>query len=573
MDPVFDTAALMHPYTVLAALAVVVGLLAILLVAQLDSRPQTRCYLLYATVHTVGTAALLAEMVVASPALKQLFDLTTYLFSSALGPVALLYFALVYCDRTDLLARTWVKAVLVATPVVLFVTPLLDQLVRSAHVVAGPSMLVESGPIEVYDAATEPVGYLFGVYVVGLSTYSMWLLIDYYRGQSGRILRQGYVLIAGYVPALVLILVGIFGLHPFPHVPIEVLGFATGVPFVLWALFGYDMFGTVPVAHRRVVEGLDDGVVVTDPDGVVLDVNGRLAEQLGVDPDDAVGRQATSVFADTPFEPPAAGQAETRAHVDLDGETRQFSVSQSPLTDGRDRRVGTATVYSDVTEQRRREQELKRQNERLDQFADTLAHDLRTPLATARAYASELEREYDEPDAEQVLRSLDRMNTMVDDILTQAREGATVTDSESVSLAELARSSWEQLDTQDAQLRIDGARTIEADPPRLRRLFENAYRNAVEHAGGDATITVTVGSDEFAITDDGPGIPAPERRKAFESGYTTRSTNTGFGLSIIAEIARAHGWRAVISESASGGTAVRIVTNPRVSIIDGEVVG
>jgi hypothetical protein len=74
-----------------------------------DSKPQTRSYLLYATAHTIGTGAVLGEMVAAAPALKQLFDLTAYVFSTCLDSVALLFFAMVYCDRTDLLSRRSVR--------------------------------------------------------------------------------------------------------------------------------------------------------------------------------------------------------------------------------------------------------------------------------------------------------------------------------------------------------------------------------------------------------------------------------------------------------------------------------
>lgn len=570
MVSALDPAALSHPYTPAAVLAFVVGLLAIGFVARLDSAPQTRSYLLYATLHTVGTGAVLGELVVAAPALKRLFDLTAYVFSTCLGSVALLYFAMVYCDRTDLLSSRSVRAVLAGTPLVLFISVFVDQ---SFHVIAGPPRLVASGPIEVYDAPTRLGGYLLGGYVVILSAYSMWLLIDYYRGQSGTLLRQGRILVAGFVPALVLMFAGIFGFHPYPHVPVGTWGFSAGVPFVLWGLFGYEVFGTVPVAHRRVVEGLDDGVAVTDPDGVLLDVNDRLSDLLGVDPDEVVGNRATAVFEDTSLAhaPPVAGRPDEDVRVELDGATRRFRVSQSPLTDGRDNRVGTATVYTDVTERRQRERELERQNKRLDQFADNLAHDLRNPLAAAHMYANELERNHDDPDATQVVTSLDRMDRMIENVLTQAREGATVTDPEPVDVDAIARDSWKRLDTKQAQLDVRGDRTVDGDPSRLRRLFENAYRNAVEHAGADATVRVEITDEGFTIADDGPGIPESERARVFDSGYTTRAENTGFGLSIIDALARAHDWRAAVGESADGGVAVRILTDPQATLSEDEV--
>ena len=57
----------------------------------------------------------------------------------------------------------------------------------------------------------------------------------------------------------------------------------------------------------------------------------------------------------------------------------------------------------------------------------------------------------------------------------------------------------------------------------------------------------------FYVADDGPGIPADSRDAVFEPGYTTAAEGTGFGLSIVAQVAEAHGWDVAITESADGG--------------------
>jgi signal transduction histidine kinase len=93
-----------------------------------------------------------------------------------------------------------------------------------------------------------------------------------------------------------------------------------------------------------------------------------------------------------------------------------------------------------------------------------------------------------------------------------------------------------------------------ADESRLRQLFENLFRNAVEHGGPG--VAVTVGPLEgrgFYVADDGPGIPADERDRVRETGYTTADGGTGFGLSIVESIADAHGWGMRLVESETGG--------------------
>ncbi|MDY7083447.1 MAG: ATP-binding protein, partial [Halobacteria archaeon] len=112
----------------------------------------------------------------------------------------------------------------------------------------------------------------------------------------------------------------------------------------------------------------------------------------------------------------------------------------------------------------------------------------------------------------------------------------------------------------------------EADRGRLLHVFENLFRNSVEHGGNDVTIRVgdlpdiheeTDEEDDdqrygFFIEDDGPGIPEEERDDVLEHGYTTSSSGTGFGLSIVRSIVEAHGWEIDVSESEEGGARFEI---------------
>jgi signal transduction histidine kinase len=99
---------------------------------------------------------------------------------------------------------------------------------------------------------------------------------------------------------------------------------------------------------------------------------------------------------------------------------------------------------------------------------------------------------------------------------------------------------------------------LRADRDRLCRLVENLLHNAVEHGGSGVTITVGATDEGFYVADDGPGIPPDRRDRVFESGYSTAAAGTGFGLSIVAEIAEAHDWSVTATESAAGGTRIEI---------------
>ena len=119
-----------------------------------------------------------------------------------------------------------------------------------------------------------------------------------------------------------------------------------------------------------------------------------------------------------------------------------------------------------------------------------------------------------------------------------------------------------------------------ADPDLVRRLFENLFRNSIEHgvaadqmestnhdaqitrdrsttedAEESKTVTISVhpSPDGFYVADDGSGIPRAERDIVFEAGYSTDDGGTGLGLAIVERIVDAHGWGLTLTDADSGG--------------------
>ena len=119
------------------------------------------------------------------------------------------------------------------------------------------------------------------------------------------------------------------------------------------------------------------------------------------------------------------------------------------------------------------------------------------------------------------------------------------------------------VDTREATLDARTQATVDADEPRLRRLFENLFRNAVEHAGPAVAVTVAATPEGFAVADDGPGVPEADRERVFESGVTDAADGTGFGLAIVRAIAESHGWTASVTRGAEGGARFEFDVVPR----------
>jgi PAS domain S-box-containing protein len=214
------------------------------------------------------------------------------------------------------------------------------------------------------------------------------------------------------------------------------------------------------------------------------------------------------------------------------------------------------TALDRVAQHRR----LERQNDRLDQFASVLSHDIRNPLSVAEGHL-ELARsaaEGDDRHLDAIERAHTRIETLIDDLLTLAREGDEVGAVEALEVAPVVEACWAHIETERAAVTVDIDRTVRADRSRLKQLFENLFRNAVEHGGPDVTVSVGELADGFYVEDDGPGVPADEREGIFEAGYSTAESGTGLGLSIVRRIAEAHGWEVSVTDGTDGGARFEI---------------
>ena len=203
-------------------------------------------------------------------------------------------------------------------------------------------------------------------------------------------------------------------------------------------------------------------------------------------------------------------------------------------------------------------QEMERQNRRLDQFASTLSHDLRNPLAVARGHVELLGTKLDDDEeltdhVEKIDDAHDRIDSIIDDVLTLTRKGESVEETERFALEDIATEAWGNIDNKDAELTVAQSITIEGDRSRLLRALENLFRNSIDHVGPGVSVTVGLTEDGFYVQDDGPGIPDEEMGNIFEYGHTTSEDGTGIGLSIVKTIAEAHGWTLWIDGTYEGG--------------------
>ena len=308
------------------------------------------------------------------------------------------------------------------------------------------------------------------------------------------------------------------------------------------------------IAPAELIEAVEEPLALLRENGTVLAANDAFGDLVGgEDPatiEDAIGAQ------------PALGSAiENRedevVSLQRAEENRRYRVRTYPVGDRPDRKW--IVLLHDVTDHHERQAQLEAENEQLDQFASLISHDLRNPLDVAIGRTNAVAEALDDPELTRHLsrtqESHQRMKQIITDVLTLAREGHSIGSTDCVPLETAAMDAWAHVDTDDAALSVNTQLVIEADGERLTRIFENLFRNAIQHGGEDVHIEVAAlpeGSG-FYVADDGKGIDPEERTAVLEAGYTSGADGTGLGLAIVTGIAEAHGWRVGVTDGDDGG--------------------
>ncbi len=469
-------------------------------------------------------------------------------------PVLWLSFALAFAGRDEWRTERW----LVGLTAPAFLWVLLAWSSRTHGLGRRSFAPTVDGPFTLVELGLGPAGVAFLLYAYGLYVAGALVILDLYRRTGNRYRLQTFVTLLG---TLFPLLAGVATALDFgSYATLE----WTPVAFVLHGVFLYGVvfwLGTLDaavVARDTAVEVMQDPVIVAGSDGRIRDLNPAAKRLL---PPDAVGESLSTAFPRL--------DAEGKNPIAI--EDRWFDVQVDPITDPRGTDRGHVFLLRDVTvrEQRRealerRESQLERQNDRLEDFAGVVSHDLRNPLAAATA-AVERAR-IDEADRDDVLdraaNAHRRMDELIEGLLSLATAGKAVDTLERVSLEGTIRSVWSRLETGSATLTVELPReTVLADEKRFRQLAANLFRNAIEHGGTDVAVSVTAerSGDQLSlwICDDGPGIPDDERARVFDRGVSLGG-GTGLGLAIVDDIADAHDWSVEVSEGPDGGVCFEI---------------
>ena len=220
---------------------------------------------------------------------------------------------------------------------------------------------------------------------------------------------------------------------------------------------------------------------------------------------------------------------------------------------------------------------LQSARERQLHFVGDASHELRSPLMTIvgmldLARTSGRPLDIDTIDTV-VLPEAHRLQTMVDDLLLLARadENGVPLNVEDVDLDDIVDDEarrLERLGRVRVRAHVEAIR-VRGDRDKLTRAVRNLADNAERHARGCVEITMSTdpdaGTGSVTVSDDGPGIPEPDRQRVFhrfvrlDTDRERSRGGSGLGLAIVAEIVNAHGGDIRVDDAGGGGAAVTVL--------------
>jgi PAS domain S-box-containing protein len=326
-----------------------------------------------------------------------------------------------------------------------------------------------------------------------------------------------------------------------------------------------------------------DSAFLIEPDGRVLATNAVSAMRLGRGIDDIIDRNVYSIW------PRGVSEERQRhiAHVVKSGEPSKFEDKDGgrtihntvfPILDDGGAVARLAVFGRDITEERQREEELRRSNRELEQFAYVASHDLQEPLRTVSAYTQLLEKNYKGrlgEDAEEFIRYIvdgaGRMRTMILDLLAFSRVGTRQAASAPVDMEKClihARANLKlAIDDSGAVVTNERLPHVKADGVQMTQLIQNLMDNAVKFRKPGVAPRLHLSAVEegdsavFSLSDNGIGIEQQYFDRIFvifqRLNSRTMYRGTGMGLAICRRIVERHNGRIWVESAPGEGSTFR----------------
>jgi PAS domain S-box-containing protein len=325
-------------------------------------------------------------------------------------------------------------------------------------------------------------------------------------------------------------------------------------------------------------DAMRDGVALLDTQGRIQRANESMTALVGRGKAELAGVDTAKLWSSLPAEKQPFNRAlelGRRESVEIEYKDRRFNIAVDPIFDEHGQAVGAVQIVSDVTENRRLEEQFREAQkfETVGTLAAGVAHDFNNLLTSVMGNASLVLGEMSEANPmharlRDVVRASQRAADLTRQLLAYSGKGRHYLQKVEISsvlqgmrgLIEAAVPKKISIDWQLAPHLPE----VEADSNQLQQIVMNFVNNAAE-AIGDAAgcITISTGRNEHGcayleVADDGCGMDAETKGRIFDPFFSTKFTGRGLGLAAVAGIVRGHKGSIDVTSSPGQGSAFRV---------------
>jgi len=340
---------------------------------------------------------------------------------------------------------------------------------------------------------------------------------------------------------------------------------------------------------QRVVEASPSAMIIIGADGRITLVNTQTEQLFGYDRRELLGQPIEMLVPerfrsqhpghrDMFFSAPVAramGAGRDLFGMRKDGSEVPIEIGLSPISTAEGQFVLASII--DITERKRFESALQAKSAEMERFTYTVSHDLKSPIITIKSYISMIEQDLaagkldrTRADLQRVARAADRMQMLLEEVLTLSRVGRVENTSETVAFGSLVDEALAlvagRIQQANIQVKVDeNLPSVTVDSARMIEVLQNLIDNAGKFMGSQPAPQISIGSlvagtdggpeTRFFVKDNGIGLEERHHKRIFGlfDKLNPKSEGSGAGLAIVKRIIELQGGRIWV-ESPEGGT-------------------
>jgi len=321
--------------------------------------------------------------------------------------------------------------------------------------------------------------------------------------------------------------------------------------------------------YSNIIANMNMGLLEVDKNDIIQLANQSFSDMSGFTMAELIGKKAADLFLSTKSDTVMKEKVVQRSNGISDsyqlnintknGENKYWLISGAPNYNVNGELVGTIGIHLDITEQKKLElqkeqllRKLEKQNEYLNEYAQVVSHDLKSPLRSIHALISWIkednEKEFNEQTKEYlklIEGKVEKMDYLIQGILTYSKVESNKMLSETIDLNKVVQNIIEIIHIpKNITVTIcNRLPSLQTDRFRMQQLFQNLISNAVNYCDKEKGIVEVASREEndgyiFSIKDNGSGIAQKYHNKIFElfQSFSKEEKSTGIGLSIVKRI-------------------------------------